>query len=178
MKEIWKDIPGYEGLYSVSNLGNIKSLSKKQEIIGKNQYKSFKCTKKQNETLLKQKTTRDGYYEVGLRKNNDVAYIRVHRLVALAFIPNPNELPVINHKNHNRKDNKVENLEWCSIKYNNRYSKAKKVVQLDKSHKTIKIWECMSDVYNELGISVSNISKCCKNNKFTAKGFYWKYYNE
>lgn len=178
MKEIWKDIPNYEGLYQASNLGRIRSLDRKIYVNSENQHCKFNCEQFIKGKIMKSKLTKDGYYEIGLTKNRKVKYIRTHRLIAITFIPNPNYYPVINHKNHNRLDNRIENLEWCTVWYNNRYSKARKVVQLDKNYNLIKIWECMSDAHRTLGLSVSNISKCCINKKFTTGNSYWRYYEE
>ena len=106
MTEEWRDIAGYEGLYQVSNLGRVKSLenefSKKQKI--------RKLTRRKN-----------GYLKLQLHKNGVKKTIEVHRLVAEAFIPNPDNKPQVNHKNCNREDNRLENLEWCTIKENVTY---------------------------------------------------------
>jgi len=100
VKEIWKDIKGYEKLYQVSNLGNIKSLK-----TGKNLYYS--------------KSKR--YLRVGLFKDKKRKGFSIHRLVAEAFIPNPNNYPCVNHKDCNGNNNRVDNLEWCTYKQNNDY---------------------------------------------------------
>lgn len=117
-KQIWKDIEGYEGLYQVSNTGRVRSLN-------------YRCT---GETkTIKPRTSKLGYKGVNLCKNGKCKSCYIHRLVALAFIPNPNNYPVVNHKDENPKNNTVENLEWCTQEYNNNYgtrneklSKAKK----------------------------------------------------
>ena len=101
MKEIWKDIKGYEGLYQISNFGNIKSLRTNKLV------KAFKNTK--------------GYCQVSLWNNNVKKMFVVHRLVAQEFIPNPNNLLQVNHKDEDKKNNNVDNLEWCSVKYNCNY---------------------------------------------------------
>lgn len=178
MQEIWKDIPGYEELYQASNLGRIRSLDREISVNGGNQHTRFMCKQIKKGKIRKSKLTKDGYYEIGLIKNGKTKFIRTHRLIAMAFIPNPNNYPVINHKNHNRLDNRSDNLEWCTVWYNNRYSKARKIVQLDKNYNLIKIWDCMSDVHRELGLSVSNISKCCINKKYKTGNSYWRYYEE
>ena len=104
--EIWKDIKGYEGLYQVSNEGRIFSVI--------------------NSIFLKP-IENNGYYTVSLYKNKKPSINNIHRLVAEAFIPNPNNLPCVNHKNEIKTDNKVNNLEWCTYQYNNTYNnKAKK----------------------------------------------------
>ena len=104
--EIWKPVIGYYGLYEVSNFGRVKSIN---------------YNKTGKERLMKQVVNKQGYYQVTLHKNGSMAAKKVHRLVAEAFIPNPNNLPCVNHKNEDKTDNRVENLEWCSIEYNNRY---------------------------------------------------------
>ena len=113
--EIWKDIKGYEGLYEVSNQGNIRSLK-----TGK----------------LRKPTNNFGYLRINLCKNNVVKFHMVHRLVAEAFIENndPN-LTQVNHKNENKQDNRVENLEWCDAKYNNNYG-TKIIRQVESQIKT------------------------------------------
>lgn len=109
MVEIWVDITGYEGLYQISNLGRVKSLEKKAGLSNR------------KEKILKQHLDKDGYVKVYLCKNSKVRFLSVHRLIAEAFIPNPNDLPQINHKDENKQNNKIENLEWCSCKYNINY---------------------------------------------------------
>ena len=96
--EIWKDVKGFEGLYQVSNYGRVYS----------------KITNK----IMKPKIEKDGYYRLGLRKNGVRKFFRIHRLVALAFIPQEEYKPVVNHKDGNKLNNNVENLEWCTVSYN------------------------------------------------------------
>ena len=111
--EIWKDIDGFEGLYQVSNLGRVKSLPKYTYSKGYPQ-------------LRKEKLLKPGY--TGRKRCyatvclNDGKRYKIHRLVAQAFIPNPNNLPIVNHKDENPKNNCVENLEWCDYRYNSLYS--------------------------------------------------------
>ena len=114
-KEIWKDIIGYEGLYQVSDLGNIKSLSRIKFVNGK--YPIITKDK-----ILKFKTDKDGYELVGLYKNGVESKKRVHRLVAVAFIPNPKNKPDVNHKNGIKKDNRASELEWCTKKENTNHA--------------------------------------------------------
>lgn len=111
MIEIWKDIPGYEGKYQVSNTGEVESLN----------YNGTGKTKS-----LKQSTDKKGYKHVRLFKNGKGKTYKVHRLVAMLFIPNPNNLPIINHKDENKTNNNVNNLEWCTYEYNNTYGTARK----------------------------------------------------
>lgn len=114
MNEIWKDIEGYEGLYQVSNLGRIKSLSR----ITTSHKRSVYQTK---EMIMKYKKSRD-YNSIGLSKYGNTKYYRVARLVASAFIPNPDNLPQVNHKDCNKRNDYASNLEWCDAKYNCNYA--------------------------------------------------------
>lgn len=121
--EIWKDIKGYEGLYQISNLGRVKSLAKLY----------------QGERLMKLREDKDGYLYVGFYKDEVKKYFRVHRLVAQAFIPNPLNLPLVNHKNEDKHKNQVDNLEWCTAEYNNTYNgRAKRVGEKNRGRKNSK----------------------------------------
>ena len=106
-KRVWKDIPGYEGKYQVSNIGQVRSLNYRGNT-GKTK-------------ILKQDTGRDGYKRVVLCKDGKYKKYLVHRLVAMAFIPNPHNYPIINQKDENKTNNQYKNLEWCTIQYNNNY---------------------------------------------------------
>lgn len=120
MLEIWRNIVGFDGLYQVSNLGRVKSLKNRH---GKVQ-------------LLKAKIKKNGYCEVALFKNGKYKFCLVHRLVAIHFIPNPNNYPEINHKDENPLNNCVDNLEWCSRQYNINYgSRNAKVSEKAKQYK-------------------------------------------
>ena len=115
MDEIWKPIPGFEGMYEVSNLGRVKSCKR----VRKSKAGSISQVQ---ERMLKPKKDKNGYLEYALSKDGKLHYFRGHRLVALAFIPNPNHFPVINHKDEDVTNNQVSNLEWCSISYNTAFS--------------------------------------------------------
>lgn len=106
MTEIWKDIEGYEGLYQISNWGRVKSLN-------------YNRTGK--EGILKPIPTNNGYMIIGLYKNRKPNQYSIHRLVAQAFIPNPDNLPQVNHKDEDKSNNCVWNLEWCTAEYNMNY---------------------------------------------------------
>lgn len=108
MEEIWKDIPGYEGIYQASNLGNIKALC-----IEKRRGRGIQ---KREEIILKPSIKERGYLQVCLSVDSKRVYTGIHRLVALAFIPNPENKPTVNHKDGNKGDNSVENLEWATHK--------------------------------------------------------------
>lgn len=105
-KQIWKDIPGYEGLYQVSNTGKVRSLN-------------YKGTGKKK--IWKYAITVNTYKKIALYKNGEIKYYYIHRLVAQAFMPNPNNYPVVNHKDENKSNNVVWNLEWCTQQYNCNY---------------------------------------------------------
>ena len=113
MNEIWKDIADYEGFYQVSNFGRVKSLSRYAKCRNGNRSVS--------ENILKPQPNGAGYYTVTLCKNGTIVKHLLHRIIAIAFIPNPNNLPCINHKDANRKNNSITNLEWCTHKYNSNY---------------------------------------------------------
>ena len=112
--EIWKDIKGYEGLYQVSNLGRIKSFN----------YMNTGKEKIKTPTLQKKHPMKQGgYLQTTLYKNNQSKTVVVHRLVAEAFIPNPDNLPQVNHKDHDKTNNCVDNLEWCTAKYHSNHKR-------------------------------------------------------
>lgn len=175
--EIWKDIKGFEGLYQVSNLGNVKSL----------EFNNRTTNHQKREKLLKSFGNKLGYQRVVLYKNKTKKQILVHRLVAEVFIPNPNNLPQVNHKDENPANNCIDNLEWCSHKYNCNYGNFKEkvskgikksVIQFTKDFQYLRTWEGMIDVERQLGISCSLISMCCKGKLKTAGGYRWQYQQE
>ena len=193
MKEIWKDIKDYEGLYQVSNLGRVKSLDK--YVRSKNN--SFALKKGR---ILKSSVTKRGYKKVGLWKNG-VKWYLIHRLVAQAFIQNPNKYPQVNHINEIKTDNRVDNLEWCDQKYNVNYGTAreriiekqtngkysKPVLQINKNtNEVIAEFPSINEVQRQLGFRISNISECCNGGYFhkernkwvnvsQAYGFKWQF---
>lgn len=184
MCEVWKNIDWIElsGDYQISNIGNIKN----------------KTTGK----ILKPYLGKYGYYLLTLRnKNHKTVNYRVHRLVAQAFIPNPENKPEIDHINTIKTDNRVENLRWVtktencnnslSLKhlkekmsdgrnymcgrYGVLHPNSKPVLQLDLDGNFIREWDCAADVERELGICASNIRNCCKGNIKSVGGYKWIY---
>ena len=178
MKEIWKDIQGYEGKYQVSNLGNVKSFWKDR-----------------NGKIMKSSANKRGYYQVYLYSDSKPRkrYF-LHRLVSQAFIENPDNLPFVNHIDEDKSNNYVENLEWCTAEYNNNYgahnerilktkklrnceTAPKEVLQFTKDGKFVNEFPSICEAERCTGINQGNICSCCKNIKshLTAGGFKWKY---
>ena len=172
MEEIWKDIKDYEGLYQVSNLGNIKSLLRKR--VDRNQILQ--------EKILTKYIKNNGYEVVTLFKNNKEKKCLIHRLVAQAFIKNPNNYKEINHKDENKLNNNVNNLEYCTRKYNCNYGARnkkhyKKVKQYDLDGNFIKEWESIISIkkYFNKPNNCGDISSCLNGRQKTAFGYIWKY---
>ena len=190
MKEIWKEINEYPN-YMVSNMGRVKSLDK--YVRSKNNSIALKKGR-----ILKPSVNKIGYLLIGLWKNGKQKFFTIHRLVAKAFVPNPNNYPQVNHKNEIKDDNRAENLEWCDAKYNNNYGTrlekitngkcSKPVLQINKTtNEVIAEFPSIKEVERQLGIS--HISECCKGGFFCKKrnkwvnvsqahGFKWQYKKE
>lgn len=166
--ENWRDIEGYEGFYQVSNMGRVKSLGRWVNTKGD----SVKFNK---ERILKPVKDKDGYLIVGLNKGGSKKMHKVHRLVLNAFIPNPNNLPEVNHIDEDKTNNRVSNLEWMTSKDNTRYSQAVAVNQYTLDGKFIRRWECMVDIQYQLGFNHGYICHCCKGKYNSAYGFIWRY---
>lgn len=112
--EKWAEVKGYEGLYEVSNKGRVRSLDRLEQL--KNG-----VTRKRKGIVLKGRIDRYGYKYVGLSKNKKTTFFKVHRLVAIAFVNNPNNYNIVNHKDEDKTNNCEENLEWCTVLYNANY---------------------------------------------------------
>lgn len=166
MEEIWKDVIGFEGIYQVSNLGHIKSMPRQGTKGG----------------LLQGHSDIRGYINVTLRKNGLQYTQKLHRLVAEAFIPNPDLLPEVNHINEIKDDNRVENLEWCTSAYNHEYGTR---TQRASTHcgKPIRCIETGIEytgakwAANILHLDPSGITKALKNPHRTCGGYHWEYIN-
>ena len=177
MEEIFKNIYGYEGLYQISNLGRVKSLN-------------YRCTKK--EKVLKPCKNTNGYLQVHLYKDSENKYMLVHRLVADAFISNPYNLSDVNHKDEDKTNNCVSNLEWCTREYNCNFgsrnersakSRSKLLTgvyntKLSKSVRCIEtnqIFPSTMEVQRQLGFAHCSIVQCCNGKLKSAYGYHWKY---
>ena len=166
MEEIWKDIQGYEGLYQISNMGRVKSLER--TIIQSNGYERL-CKEKIKSITKKE----NGYLQVELFKNKTRKHFYIHRLVAQAFLNNVNNLSCINHKDENKVNNCVENLEYCSYEYNNNYGNHIKKCSESRSKKVMAInvingyiLELNSMKQGKLyGFNDGNIWRCCNGEK-------------
>lgn len=171
MVEIWKDIDGYEGLYQVSNLGNVRSLNWKNTGFVRNLYL---------------KPHNKGYLQVELWKNSERRMFTVHRLVALHFVDGFAEGKVVNHKNEDKTDNHSDNLEWVTPSYNYRYSLHKHpeyrkircntpIIQCSMQGDFIKEWESPIKIKHVLGYSDWSIKECCRGKRKQAYGYQWQY---
>lgn len=165
---LWKDIPGFEGLYMVSNMGDVYSVRRRKAL-----------------------TPDDvrGYKQVTLQSNGNRKRYKVHRLVALAFVPQTEGMTIVNHKDENKSNNRADNLEWCTVTYNNAYGsrtkrsaetqirniatgkKAKKIVCVD----TGAIFDSTKEAERITGVYHSHISRCCNGKAKTAGGLSWRY---
>lgn len=177
MTEIWKEIPGFEGKYRISQTGKVFSIKSGKE--------------------LTPKINNKGYAWVQLERGDRTHVCKlIHRLVAEAFIENPKGYPIINHKDEKPLNNNVSNLEWCDNSYNVRYSLARhphkrratnvsterygkrshlRVVQLTLNGEVVREWDNSRTINKETGMSDWSISECCRGKRHTAYGFKWRY---
>ena len=184
MVEVWRDIKGFEGVYQVSNLGRVKSLDRYVEC--DDSIRHYKGR------LMKPNKKKNGYLQVNLRRRETNKKYLVHRLVASAFLPNPDSLKTVNHKDENKENNCVDNLEWCTVEYNNHYGKghrtrctnarngaiknlAKPVLQYSLEGVFVAEYFSAMEAGRVNGIRQSGISGCCNGNQKTAYGYIWKY---
>lgn len=185
MEEIWKDVKNYEGRYQVSNKGSVRSLNFTKETKG-----GF--TQNSPSKILKQSVNQKGYKVVMLYKEKKGTLFQVHRLVASAFIENPNNLPVINHKDENPQNNTVENLEWCTQRYNCNYSARKHigrqtyehkgscrpkkaVIQYDLNGNYISEYSSIAEASRSTGAKVAFIYYCCTGQRKSTCGYKWAF---
>lgn len=171
--EIWKDIEGYIGLYQVSNFGRVRNLN-------------YRGTGKVK--VLSPVEDKYGYLQVCLYKNGKGKIFKVHRLVTEAFIPNPLNLPQVNHKDEDKTNNfcgtlendfNDGNLEWCDSKYNINYGTridriSKPVLQFTKTGELVREWSSTNEAGRN-GFHQSAVVNCCRGERKTHHGFIWKY---
>lgn len=168
-EEIWKDIAGFEGSYQINKKGEVRSLKKGFE--GK---------------IIKYRKMRDGYYYYRLRKDEKNWLIAMHRLIAMTFIPNPDSLPQVNHKDENKLNNEITNLEWCSRKYNINYGtgharSTKKIIAMRAKKvrciETGEIFESINAAARYVNDYVATLSHVCNKDPsfYTAGGYRWEF---
>ena len=185
MEEIWRDIKNYEGLYQVSNLGRVKSLSRYiRHWRGGLLFREGR--------IMTPRVNKYGYLQLSLNKNGKYKTFTVHQLVAKAFVPNPNKFPAVNHIDENKTNNIVDNLEWCENKYNCNYGtrnkrikyyqkndtkKSKPILQYSLTGEFIKEYPSIHEANRQTGIDRKSIMSVCKQikNHKTAGGYVWKY---
>ena len=189
--ELWKPVKGFEGKYMVSNYGRVKTIGRNVNwTLRDGSIAQVYIASK----MLRQQMNYKGYYRITLRRDKKDFNIAVQRIVGITFLSNPNDLPQINHKDENKENNCVSNLEWCTAKYNNNYATkndrlsetmrkhyvprsfaARKVVQYDKKGVFISEYPSLKQAERITGIDVSGISKCCRGIYKQFRGFVWQY---
>ena len=196
MKEIWKSVKDFEGLYEISNLGNVKALKRTWRVWN---YQGKKYQEMGNkEKILSSSLSKCNYRQVVLSKEGKKYLKTIHRLIAEAFIPNLDNKPCVNHIDGNKLNNCVENLEWCTYsensihswnnnlekpywkgKFGKNHNTSKQVTQYDLNGNLIKKWDCISDAVRALKIDGGRITKCCQHKKHchSAGGYIWEYTN-
>lgn len=173
MIEEWKDIRGYEGRYQVSNLGRVRSLPRKTK------------TGFRKGMILVPMIDKFGYSLVNLSRKS----YKVHRLVAETFIENPQGLKCVNHKDENKTNNCVNNLEWCSYGYNNNYgtrgdrisknsTRKRKIVQYTLGGQEVRRWDSIAEATKYYKVGRTVICACCNRRQHTSCGYVWRYEND
>ena len=181
--EEWRPVKGYEGLYEVSNLGRIRSTPR--YVQQKNKYGTLSTVFRDSKVLV-QRIAQRGYYIISIRNGREDPHTySVHRIVATAFIPNPLNLPQVNHKDENKLNNRVDNLEWCTAEYNMNYGTCKKrtasrhmkpVAQYDLEGNLVATYKGIKEAAKHAKVSWQMISACLtRPNIRTAGGYIYKY---
>lgn len=174
MKEMWRPIKGYEGKYEISSLGRVRSITG-WKYVGNDIY--------QPEGIMMKQGVNRGYYKVDLCKHGKHYTYKVHRLVAEAFIPNPHHHKQVNHKDENRLNNHVTNLEWCTQEYNLEYGTrvertakklSRRVGQYTLDGKLVKVWQSTHDAGRH-GYHQGHVWACCRGKAKTHAGYRWRF---
>lgn len=163
---MWRAIDGYENIYEISDSGEVRRID--------------------TGYILKGHINPDGYHRVTLTVSGKSKIFLLHRLIAIAFIPNPYGYPCVNHKDENKSNNSINNLEWCTYRYNLNFgtrnsranqSRKKPILQFSKDGEFIKEWESVTDLKIATGMDITHVSSCCRGKRKTANGYIWKYKN-
>lgn len=175
-RELWRWVVGYEGLYMVSSYGRVMSVPKRAA-------RSNGYMASYDGQILSPSNNTKGYPSVSLHRDGRGRTRAIHRLVAEAFVPNPEGLPSVNHIDEDKTNNSVENLEWCTLEYNNNYgtrnnrisATTANTVQMLLDGKVVAEYPSARKAYEATGTTPSHISECCNGKRKTANGFQWRY---
>ena len=182
MEEIWKAVEDYEGIYEVSNLGRVRSLDQLVSYTSRWGTVAYRPTKGK---VLTQRRMRNGYMGVLFKVQGHTEMKLVHRLVAAAFVPNPQNLETVNHKDEDKQNNRADNLEWMSRADNVRYGTGsqrkrtpmRKVEQLTTDWQHVAYFDSIKEASEATGVQTRHIGGCCRNEygAKTAGGYRWRY---
>ena len=172
-------VMGYEGLYEVSSLGRVRSIDR--------EIKTINSLRKYKGRILSLTTKPDGYVVCELWVKGKREHVRINRLVATAFVPNPENKPHVDHINGLKHDNRAENLRWCTQKENNNFDLykekqknkincSKKVYQYTLDNKLVAVYPSAKEVKRRLGYCDANIGRCCNGKQKSSNGYKWSYF--
>jgi hypothetical protein len=180
----WKDVKGFDEYYKISDQGDI---IRKERIIERKSHGTFVVPEKKISPVY----DKDGYLKTAFRVDGKRYYRRVHRLVAETFLNNPNNYPVVNHKNGIKDDNRVENLEWCTVAENTQHAfdvlgrigqnggTNKRVAKINKeTGELLEVFESIKEAADSVNTKTTCIWRAMQRDDYTSHGFKWEYYNE